>query len=116
MRERRCVVGVPLKWALTAHTELPPLPEADAASLLQLEAERGFPCDVATLRLANSRCPLSAGKQLVTLAGIPNAHLAVLEQVLAAAKLKPVSFALGLAALQPPAAEGVQRSAGAGGG
>ena len=43
VRERRCVVGVPLKWMLTAHTELPPLPEADAASLLQLEAERGFP-------------------------------------------------------------------------
>ena len=96
---------MPLKWVLTAHTELPPLPEADAASLLQLEAERGFPCDVATLWLANSRCPLSAGKQHVTLAGIPNAHLAALEQVLAAAKLKPASFALGLAALQPPAAE-----------
>jgi len=105
VRERRCVVGVPLKWTLTAHTELPPLPEADTASLLQLEAERGFPCDVTTLRLANSRCPLSAGKQLVTLAGIPNAHLAVLEQVLAAAKLRPASFALGLAALQPPARE-----------
>jgi hypothetical protein len=105
VRERHCVLGVPLKWVLTAHTELPPLPEADAASLLQLEAERGFPCDIATLLLANSRCPLSAGKQLVTLAGIPNTHLAALEQVLTAAKLKPVSFALGLAALQPPAAE-----------
>jgi hypothetical protein len=105
VRERRCVFGVPLKWVLTAHTELPPLPEADAASLLQMEAERGFPCDVATLLLANSRCPLSAGKQHVTLAGIPNAQLAALEQVLAAAKLKPASFALGLAALQPPAGE-----------
>ncbi len=68
VRERHCVVGVPLKWALTAHTELPPLPEADAASLLQLEAERGFPCDVATLRLANSRCPL-AGRQTTRDAG-----------------------------------------------
>jgi len=105
VRERHCVVGVPLKWTLMAHTELPPLPGADAASLLQLEAERGFPCDVTTLRLANSRCPLSADKQQVMLAGIPNAHLAVLEQVLAAAKLKPVSFALGLAALQPPTEE-----------
>jgi len=105
VRERHCVLGVPLKWTLTAHTELPPLPDADAASLLQLEAERGFPCDVATLLLANSRCPLSAGKQYVTLAGIPNAHLATLEQVLAAARLKPASFALGLAALQPPALE-----------
>ena len=102
VRERYCVVGVPLKWALTAHTELPPLPEEDAASLLQLEAERGFPSDVATLRLGNSRCPLPAGKQLVTLAGIPNAQLTALEQVLAAAKLKPVSFSLGLTALQPP--------------
>lgn len=102
VRERRCVVGVPLKWALMAHTELPPLPEADAASLLQLEAERGFPCDVATLRLADSRCPLAAGKQHVMLVGISSAHLSALEQVLAAAKLKPVGFSLGLTALQPP--------------
>jgi hypothetical protein len=101
VRERQCVVGVPLRWALTAHTELPPMPEADAASLLQLEAERGFPYDVATLRLANSRCALAGGKQHVTLAGIPEAQLATLERVLAAAKLKPLSFSLGLSALQP---------------
>jgi hypothetical protein len=102
IRERRCVVGVPLKWMLTAQTELPPLPEADAASLLQLEAERGFPCDITTLRLAHSRCPLPGGKQHVTLAGILNSQLTALEQVLAAAKLKPVSFSPGLTALQPP--------------
>jgi hypothetical protein len=105
VRERHCILGLPLKWVLTAHTELPPLPEADAASLLQLEAERGFPTDVTALQLANSRCPLAGDKKHVLLAGIPGAHIATLEQVLAAAKLKPVSFALGLAALQPPAAE-----------
>ena len=102
VRERHCVVGVPLKWTLTAHTEMPALSEADAASFLQLEAERGFPCDAATLRVASSRCPLSDGKQHVILAGMPNSHLTVLEQVLQAAKLKPLSFSLGLAALQPP--------------
>jgi Tfp pilus assembly PilM family ATPase len=105
VRERHCVFGVPLKWVLTAQTELPPLPEADAASLLQLEAERGFSTDVATLQLASSRCPLAADKKYVLLAGIPSAHIATLEKVLAAAKLKPVSFALGLAALQPASAE-----------
>jgi hypothetical protein len=105
VRERHCVFGVPLKWVLTAQTELPPLPDADAASLLQLEAERGFSTDVATLQLASSRCPLAADKKYVLLAGIPGAHIATLEKVLAAAKLKPVSFALGLAALQPAAAE-----------
>ena len=105
VREKHCVFGLPLKWVLMAHTELPPLPEADAASLLQMEAERGFSTDVATLQIANSRCPLAGDKKHILLAGIPSAHIATLEQVLTAAKLKPVSFTLGLAALQPPAAE-----------
>jgi hypothetical protein len=105
VRERRCVVGVPLRWTLTAQTELPPLPEADAASLLQLEAEKSFPCDVATLRLADSSCALAGGKQHVTLVGVANSQLATLEQVLVAAKLKPVGLVLGLAALQPPGVE-----------
>jgi hypothetical protein len=103
VRERHCVVGVQLKWVLTAHTEIPKMAEADAASLLQMEAERGFPSDPTTLRLAYSMCPLNDGKQFVTMAGISNTQLSALEQVLAAAKLKPVSFALRLAALQPPA-------------
>jgi hypothetical protein len=102
VRERRCVLGVPVKWALIAHTELPKLAEADAASLLQLEAERGFPSDLATLRLGYSRCSLPGGKQYVTMAGISASQLEALERILIAAKLKPVSFALGLAALQPP--------------
>jgi hypothetical protein len=105
VRERHCIVGLPLKWLLTINTEVPPLAAADVASFLQLEAERGFPNDVATLRVAGSRCPLSAGKQHATQVGIPNNHLALLEQVLQSAKLKPVSFGIGLAALQPPAAE-----------
>jgi hypothetical protein len=116
VRERRCVVGLPLQWVLTAQTELPPLPEADAASLLQLEAERLFPTDVATLQLARSLCtpaaalmetaapaPTAPGAaRFVLLAGIPSAHLTALETVLAAAKLKPVSFTLGITALQRP--------------
>jgi hypothetical protein len=105
IRERYCVFGVPLKWVLTAQTELPALPPADADSLLQMEIERGFPCDVATLRLTQSVCQLAEGKKLVTIAGIPNSQLAILEQVLVAARLRPVSFALGLQALQPPAGE-----------
>jgi hypothetical protein len=105
VRERHCIFGVPLKWVLTAHTELPPLPEADAASLLQMEAERGFPTDVAALQTASSRCSLAADKKHVLLAGIPKSHIETLEKVLTAAKLKPVSFTLGLAALQPPSAE-----------
>ena len=105
VRERDCILGVPLKWVLTAQTELPPLPEADAQGLLQMEVERGFHSDVTELLVDNSRSPLAGDKTFVLLAAIPNTHLEALEQILAAAKLKPVSFGLGISALQSPAAE-----------
>ena len=105
VRERRCVVGLPLKWALATHVELPDLPEADIASFLQIEGERGFPCDVTTLLVSTSRCQPPAGKPQAMLVGIPRNQLVVLEQALRAAKLKPISFSLGLAALQPADAE-----------
>ena len=101
VRERDCVLGVPLKWVLTSQTELPPLPEADADSMLQLEIEKNFHADADTLRIGNSKTALAGEKKFVLLAGIPNTHLATLETVLAAARLKPASFALGISALQP---------------
>ena len=105
VRERHCVVAVPLKWALTANVKLPELAETDVASFLQIETERGFPCDVTTLRVATSRYASPSGAQYATFVGIPKSHLERLEQVLRAAKMKPLSFALGIAALQPPAVE-----------
>ena len=102
IRERYCVLGLPLKWALTTQAELPDLPEADVASFLQIEAERGFHSDVTTLLVASSRCRLPSGKQLAMQVGIPRTQLTLLEQALRAAKLVPVSFSLGLVALQPP--------------
>jgi hypothetical protein len=106
VRERHCVVGVPLKWALTMHTELPKgIANEDVANLLQIEAEKSFPSDPATLRIADSRCALNDGKKYVLLAGIATTQLDTLEKALVAAKLKPLSFALGLTALQPPAKE-----------
>ena len=105
VRERHCVLGLPLKLALATHAELPDLPEADVASFLQIEAERGFPCDAATLLVASSRCRTPSGKQHAMLVGIPRNHLVVLDSALRAARLKPVSFSLGIVALQPAGPE-----------
>ncbi len=105
VRERQCIVGLPLKWALTTHIEVPALPEADVPGFLQIEAERGFPCDVQTLHVVASQSLSPSGKQHATLVGIPKNHLAALERALRAAKLKPISFSLGIAALQPAGAE-----------
>ncbi|HLH57051.1 MAG TPA: hypothetical protein VKY92_25955 [Verrucomicrobiae bacterium] len=101
VRERFCVVGLPLKWLLTTHVAIPDLPEPDVASFLQIEAERGFPCDVETLYVSTARCRGVAGKQHALLVGAPRNHITRLEQVLAAAKLKPVGFTLAISALQP---------------
>ena len=102
IRERRCVVALPLKWALAAHAKIPQLSEADAASFLQLEAERSFPCDVATLITATSRCKPAIGEEEATFIGMPRGHIAALEAALRAAGLKPESFSLGITALQRP--------------
>ena len=105
VRERHCVLGLPLKLALATHVELPELAEADVASFLQIEAERGFPSDVATLLITTSRCHSPSGKQHAMLVGIPRNHLVQLDRALRAAKLKPVSFSLGIVALQPAQTE-----------
>ena len=105
VRERQCVLGLPLKWALTAHIQVPDLPEADVASFLAIEAERGFPCDFQTLHVVSSRFQSLDGKRHATLVGIPKNHLAAIERALRAAKLKPISFSLGIAALQPAGVE-----------
>jgi hypothetical protein len=101
VRERRCVVAVPLTWALAAHTQIPDLPENDVPEFLQLEAERGFPTDPATLQVATSRLVSPSGARHATFIGIPKAHLVRLEQILRAAKLRPLGFSLGITALQP---------------
>jgi hypothetical protein len=105
VRERQCVVGLPLKWALIAQIEIPELAEGDVESFLHIEGERSFPCDVETLLVASSRCQLPAGKPQAMLVGIPRSHLALLEEVLSAARLRPLSFGLGIMALQPATAD-----------
>ncbi len=106
IRERRCVVALPLKWAMAAHAPLPQLPEADVASFLQIEAERSFPCDVATLVLATSFCQAASGQRHAAILGVPRNQVATLEAVLRAAKLQPESFSLGITALQPADRDG----------
>ncbi|MEO7676651.1 MAG: hypothetical protein ABIV39_07820 [Verrucomicrobiota bacterium] len=102
IRERRCVVCVPLNWAMTVQVKLPLLGEDDVANFLQIEAERGFPSSFETLSTETSRLLLENGEQFATLVAIPRSHLARLEKVLLAARLKPVGFSLGSLALQNP--------------
>ena len=105
VRERHCVVGLPLAWVLPLTVPLPDLPEADLESLLQVEAERGFPSSPDTLVVARSRYRTPGGVACATLLGVPRHQIARLEAALRAAQLIPVSFNLGIAALPGAAGE-----------
>ena len=105
IRERRCVVCLPLSWALTVTVKIPELPEADVASFLEIEAERGFPYSPEMLSLSVSRYRNAAGEQFATLVGVPRNYIDPLEKCLRAARLQPQSFNLGIAALQAPEKE-----------
>jgi hypothetical protein len=99
VKERRCIVGVPLKWTIAVHTKIPEMPEEDVESFLQIEAERSFPCNMDELQVAVARHKSPGGEQFATHIGVRRDHLARLEAVLAAAQLKPVGFNLGIVAL-----------------
>ena len=105
IRERRCVVCLPLPWALTLGVKLPELPEADVASFLEIEAERGFPYGLETLSMVHSRCRTPGGENFATLLAVPQNHLSRLQQALKAAQLRPASFTLGITTLPGAANE-----------
>ncbi len=99
IRERRCAVCVPLNWVLTLQTKLPDLPEADVSGFLQIEAERGFPYGPDALLICASRFRSPAGEQYATQMAVQRDHVSRLMTALKAARLKPVTFSLGLAAM-----------------
>ncbi len=101
VRDRRCVVGVPLNWALTLAVKVPAgLAPEDVQSLLQMEAERGFPYAPETLMLAQSLVGAPEGERTATLVAIPRDHVTRLQEALESIQLRPLSFSLGIAALQ----------------
>ncbi len=111
VRERRCILALPPQWLFTVNVPLPDLPEADLESLIQLEAERGFPTGPEGLVMARSRYQTATGAAGVTLLGLAREQVERLESVARAARLRLVSLTLGVAAL--PGLNG-QASAGSG--
>ncbi len=110
IHEKRCAVGLPLNWAMTLHTKLPEVAEADIQSLLEVEAERGFPYAPADLAMATSRYNLPNGEKHASLVAVPKTHVAALEKVFEAAQLKPQTFSLGINVLQDGAVQGAKGS------
>ncbi len=109
IKDRDCVVALPEKWIMTQTTRVPELSADDLNGFLEIEAEKGFPCDLAQLQIARSFCR-SGTATFVTQFAVRKENLEHLAQIMRSAGLRPVSFTLGLAALP-----GVAAPAGQGG-
>lgn len=101
IRETRCAVSLMPESVLSLTLPLPDMAEADRESLLQIEAERGFPQSPDDLILQSSVSEPISGQRFATLLAAPLNTIHRLETVLRAARLRPVTLTLGIAALQP---------------
>jgi len=99
IRESRCVVCVPLEWALTLRTEVPELSETDTDSFFRVQAEREFPFATEDLFISVSRYGTSDGTHHATIVAMAANHVSVLQKVLKAANLRPAGVTLGIASL-----------------
>ncbi|MBN1903324.1 pilus assembly protein PilM [Candidatus Sumerlaeota bacterium] len=100
IREKYCVVCLPLSWVYSLQLELPPeLSEQDRDSYIHLQAERGFPFAPEDLILSISHFRNTEGKDRATLSAAPVQHIRNLQKVLKAAGLNPKSMTLGVSSL-----------------
>jgi hypothetical protein len=99
IQERICVVEVPPDWVMCQCTQLPGLSPEDAASFLQLEAEKGFPYDSTQLMILTS-FQRSSEATYATQIAVRKDWMEQLVATAAAAGLRPVSLSLGITALE----------------
>lgn len=90
IRERYCMVCIPLEWAYTTRIRIPALPEADVPGFLKLQAEREFPIPPEETILSISRWKSSEGVEWATLIGVPANRIDALSRALRAANLRPL--------------------------
>lgn len=104
IRERNCVVCIPLKWILSLHLSLPDLEEGDREDYIGMQAEKDLPFATDDLQVAISRISLPDTSQHATVAALPKNHLQSLLQVLKSAGIKVLRLEVSIAAV--PAKDG----------
>jgi hypothetical protein len=102
LTEKRCVIALPLHWALTLQTQIPDLAGEDVDAFLQTEAERNLPYAPESLSISSNRCLFPGGGQFNTMAAVPLEKLEQLQTILKTAELRALSFTLGISSVQRP--------------
>jgi hypothetical protein len=102
IQTRQCAVCIPAAWALTVTTSAPEMPDPDLANLLELEAERVLPQSPAALSLRWSICSTPGMDRWITITAVPHDRIDRIQNVLLAARLRPISISLDALTLSSP--------------
>jgi hypothetical protein len=97
IREKRCVVCLPLKWALTIGVDLPDIEGDDIDSFIALRAEREFPFAPDELALASSLHGIGGDSPGALVAAMPANHIDTIATICKAAQLRLVGITVGIA-------------------
>jgi len=110
LTEKRCVVGLPLEWALSSLVKLPDLEGENLSGFLRLQTEKAFPFLIEDLSISVSLLAGGEADQHALLTAVPKKHLDLLGKTLRAAGLQPVSFSLAIQALRQSQATALEPS------
>ncbi len=100
LREKQCVVGIPIEWMLTNTIDLPALDEEDIQDYLDMQIERSFPFSPSDLAISISRFQAALDDHHALVTAVQNKHIERLGEIMKAAGLKPVGYSLPFEAIQ----------------
>lgn len=100
LREKHCVVGVPIQWTLTNLIKLPEVDEADVLDYLDLQIEKSFPFSSDDLSISISRFQAGLEGHYALVTAVQKKYVNRIDAILASAGLRPVSYSLALQATQ----------------
>lgn len=100
LREKHCVVGVPIQWTLTNLIKLPEVDEADVRDYLDLQIEKSFPFSSDDLSISISRFQAGLEGHYALVTAVQKKYVNRIGAILASAGLKPVGYPLSLQATQ----------------
>lgn len=98
LRQTKCIVCLPANRILTSCIDIPPLSEEDRRSYLDLQIETEFPLNADELCAASLPYETDSGWRAM-LTAFPKHHFDWMDRVLHHAKLRPISFTLGITAI-----------------
>lgn len=103
IREKRCVLSLPLSWVYIIHQEIPDvLPETDVDNYIRLQVEKKLPFSPEDVVLSLVRFEAPSDGRCATIACVPVQHVQTLEKIMKAARLQLSSMTLGIASLPGP--------------